>query len=133
MIYRGHTYAVGHIRDLCSVYSYLIENKQYFTGSSYEVITLERQYVRASWGGEYPADIKAPLVSRLFPRVGFGTVWGCPRYFVSYGLYAAGVEELQSLSMFETQEEGEHHLERACAIVEAHLKVVAVLADRWIW
>lgn len=115
--YRGSTFAVGPIRDLQAVYSRVIENRQHFTE-----VRLEGGCIYAEWAtDDLPGITSLPAIARVFPRVRFGTVWGCCGLFIAYGIYAAGVEELSSQKRFASPDEAVRLLERGYAVVEGHL------------
>lgn len=119
--HRGNIFAVGSALNLQAVYSQLIENRHLFTE-----VRLEGGCVYAEWDGEDSAMCEIPTkhipsVSRLFPRVRFGTVWGCPSLFIRYGVYAAGIEEVGWGERIDTPDQVDRFLQRAYAIVEGHL------------
>ena len=68
-----------------------------------------------------PAITSIPAISSLYPRVRFGTVWGCVGMFIAYGVYAAGIEELSSQEFFDTPDKVSRLLEHAYAVVDGHL------------
>ena len=116
--FKGETFAVGPARDLHSVYSRFIENKRLYT----EVAT-DGRLVCAAWAGDTLPNQDILAISQLFPRVGFGTIWGFPGLFIAYGIYAAGIEEVSSKKRFFTPDEAGRLLEQAHAVVEGHLNL----------